>query len=71
MSLPKTPIPELIDDLRELARASFVSTFPNIEEGDTIESEAAEVLEQVEALLIDVVADNGPFADRARSILNR
>jgi hypothetical protein len=71
MTLPKSTIPDLVEDLRELSRAAFVETFPDIPQEETTEAEAADVLEQVEALLVDIVADDGQFADRARAILNR
>jgi hypothetical protein len=69
--LPRSSLPEIAEDLREQADADFVHTFPEIPKEDLLASEAAEVIEAVEPLLVDIVADGGPFADRARSILNR
>lgn len=69
--LPRFSIPELIEELREAASEAFVETFPTIPLEDMLESEAADVLEQVKKLLLDIVASGGPFADRAREILSR
>ncbi|MGO4738635.1 hypothetical protein AB4099_18955 [Bosea sp. 2KB_26] len=41
MTEPKSDPIEVIEALKELARVSFVNTFPNIPEDDTIEGEAA------------------------------
>lgn len=41
MSEPKSDPTEVIEALKELARASFVDTFPDIPETETIEGEAA------------------------------
>jgi hypothetical protein len=71
LSLPRSSIPDLIDDLRELARASFVDTFPDLEQDEMAESEVADLLVEVEKLLLDIVSDGGPFAERARAILSR
>lgn len=49
MKLPKTPPSELIADLKELARASFVETFPNIAEDETIEADAAQMITEMVA----------------------
>lgn len=41
MTEPKSDPTEVIEALKELARASFVDHFPNIPEDETIEGEAA------------------------------
>lgn len=41
MSEPKSDPSEVIDALKDLARASFLNTFPDIPEDETIEGEAA------------------------------
>lgn len=46
--LPSDPT-EVIEALKELARASFVDTFPDIPETETIEGEAAILIGQMVA----------------------
>lgn len=46
-------------------------SFPSIPLSDMLESEAADVLEKVEPLLLDIVNDGGKFAPIARAILDR
>lgn len=44
MSEPKSDPTEVIEALKDLARASFVDTFPDIPEDETIEGEAATMI---------------------------
>ena len=44
MKLPKSTPTEMIEDLKDLARAGFVETFPHVPEEEQIEAEAAEMI---------------------------
>ncbi len=71
MSLPKLTPSELVEDLRELAKAAYMETWPVIPEDEGIEWEAAEFIEQAERLLLEIVSDGGAFSERARAVLSR
>lgn len=71
MTLPKATPQELIDGLRELAHDSFVDTFPDIPEGETVEADAADFIQAVVRFLEEIVAGGGPLAERAAALLRR
>lgn len=71
MRLPKSTPAELVADLRELARAAAADLFPAVQAKDTIEGEAAEFIDEAARLLREIAEGGGPFAERARTILDR
>ncbi len=71
MTLPRLSPEELIEELNELARVSFVDTFPNVPQDQTLEADAAAFIQSASALLIDLAAEGGQVAERAQRILDR
>ncbi|NTG86195.1 hypothetical protein G6L15_08555 [Agrobacterium rhizogenes] len=71
MTLPRLSPEELVEELSELARASFVDTFPHVEQDQTLEADAAAFIQSASALLTDLAAEGGQVAERAQRILDR
>ncbi|MFJ6322271.1 MULTISPECIES: hypothetical protein [unclassified Rhizobium] len=71
MTLPRLSPEELVEELNELARVSFVDTFPNVPQDQTLEADAAAFIQSAAALLTDLAAEGGQSAQRARRVLDR
>lgn len=71
MTLPRLSPEELVEELNELARVSFVDTFPNVPQEQTLEADAAAFIQSAAALLTDLAADGGVIGHRAQRILDR
>ncbi|GAC1042272.1 hypothetical protein [Rhizobium sp. No.120] len=71
MTLPRLSPEELVEELNELARVSFVDTFPQVPQEQTLEADAAAFIQSAAALLIDLAAEGGQLAERAQRILDR
>lgn len=71
MTLPRLSPEELVEELNELARASFVDTFPHVPQDQTLEADAAAFIQSAAAFLIDLAAEGGQVAERAQRILDR
>lgn len=71
MTLTRLSPEELVEELNELARASFVDTFPHVQQDQTLEADAAAFIQSAAALLTDLAAEGGQVAERAQRILDR
>lgn len=71
MPLAKLTPLELVEELRALARASEIDTFPTLTLSETIEADAACFIEAAARFLDAIAEAGGPLAARARRILTR
>lgn len=60
---------ELIDNLRDLARASSLDVWPNIMLEDVIEWEAADFVLAVRPILLGLVQRGGELGEKAAALL--
>jgi hypothetical protein len=67
---PRLSPDDLIEALRGLADAGYMETWPAISHDETIESDAADFIERATALLREIAESGGPFAERARALLD-
>jgi len=71
MTLPRLSPEELVEELNELARASFVDTFPNVPQDQTLEADAAAFIQSAAAVLTELAAEGGAIGERAQRVLDR
>ncbi|NTG00099.1 hypothetical protein G6L30_08195 [Agrobacterium rhizogenes] len=71
MTLPRLSPEELVEELNELARESFVDTFPHVQQDQTLEADAAAFIQSAAAMLTDLAVEGGQVAERAQRILDR
>lgn len=71
MSLPRFSPEVLMEELRELASAGYVETFPTIPFDDLIEMDAHHFVKTASALLEEIAKSNSVWAKRARAVLDR
>ena len=71
MTEPQSDPTEVIEALKELARASFVDTFPNIPEDETIEGEAAIMIGEMVEDFRKIAAGNPESVAIAQRWLDR
>ncbi len=71
MTLPRLSPEELVEELNELARASFVDTFPHVPQDQTLEADAAAFIQSAAAVLTELAAEGGAIGQRAQRVLDR